>query len=290
MAHFLQAGLQLAEQGISASTKLAYNRSWALFCSRPQLVGRSPAEHILAFIAFLHFEKNLAATTVRSHISALAYQYKMQGQPDHTTDFRVLQALRGLLKQYPQRPDRRDAITERDLELLVLALPTVTYSSYEACLFEAAFRSCFAACLRAGEIENCILDTDIVFLPDDSMSFTLRNTKTAKGKPQRIILPLFSGAAALSPALKSYMRRRPPALSPQAPFFRHADGSPLKKSHIDGVLRRAVAVAGITKRITAHCFRIGGATAAARSGLPADALRKLGRWKSERVMNRYIRP
>ena len=53
------------------------------FCFHPQLADRPRAEHILVCIAFLHFKKGWATTTVTSHVSALAYQFKTSF--DHET-------------------------------------------------------------------------------------------------------------------------------------------------------------------------------------------------------------
>ena len=286
---FLQAGLQLADQGIASATRNMYDRIWREFRGRPPLANHSPADHVIAYIAFLHFERRLSATTVRTYISALAYHHKLAIQPDPTTDFRVTQALRGLLKAYPRHPDTRSPITTDDLELLILALARATYSSYEARLFEAAFRLCFAACLRAGELQECIFDGDVSILSDRAVSVTLHSAKANKGRSERITLGDLPPDSPLVAALQAYMALRPRAANPRTCFFRHANGAPLKKSHFDGVLRRALVTARITKKITAHSFRIGGATRAARSGMSEADLLKLGRWKSKGVMSRYVR-
>jgi hypothetical protein len=47
--------------------------------------------------------------------------------------------------------------------------------------------------------------------------------------------------------------------------------------------------AGITKHITTHSMRIGGASEAAAAGCPSRLIMKQGRWRSEDVKNHYVR-
>jgi hypothetical protein len=47
--------------------------------------------------------------------------------------------------------------------------------------------------------------------------------------------------------------------------------------------------AGITKHITTHSMRIGGASEAAAAGCPGRLIMKQGRWRSEEVKNHYVR-
>jgi hypothetical protein len=48
-------------------------------------------------------------------------------------------------------------------------------------------------------------------------------------------------------------------------------------------------VVGITKHITTHSMRIGGASEASAAGCPGRLIMKQGRWRSEQVKNHYVR-
>jgi hypothetical protein len=47
--------------------------------------------------------------------------------------------------------------------------------------------------------------------------------------------------------------------------------------------------AGVTKHITPHSMRVGGASEAAAAGCPDRLIMKFGRWRSEPVKNGYVR-
>ena len=90
-------------------------------------------------------------------------------------------------------------------------------------------------------------------------------------------------------AMEKYLRRvsQYPAVRAQ-PLFTFRDGSPLTRHSCLKHLRRFLCKAGYAPGdFNTHSFRIGAATSAAHSGLPAHQMKLLGRWKSK-AYRRYI--
>ena len=69
------------------------------------------------------------------------------------------------------------------------------------------------------------------------------------------------------------------------PFFIHQDGSFLTKHDVDALLQGCF---HSQRGISTHSFRIGGATAAAKAGVPAHVIQLLGRWRSD-AFKKYVR-
>lgn len=107
--------------------------------------------HTLAlFIAFLA-EKNYAASTVSSYISALSFPHRLASVPDPTKSEMIRLALRGYSKMNPSR-DTRLPISLPILENIILACEHTKSSLYSKKLTQAMYALAFFAALRVGEI------------------------------------------------------------------------------------------------------------------------------------------
>ncbi len=72
-------------------------------------------------------------------------------------------------------------------------------------------------------------------------------------------------------------------------MFCHIDGQPLTRYQFQAVLRKALQQCGIkADSFGTHSFRIGAATTAALNGVPAEEIKKMGRWRSNAFQS-YIR-
>ena len=70
----------------------------------------------------------------------------------------------------------------------------------------------------------------------------------------------------------------------------HENGAPLSRYQFVAVFRKCLGELGLVAReFSAHSFRIGAATEAARNGLGEDAIKRIGRWESRRFRS-YVRP
>ena len=67
----------------------------------------------------------------------------------------------------------------------------------------------------------------------------------------------------------------------QGPLFRYANKLPVQKTAFAKYLKAIIANTELTsKKISPHCFRIGAATWAAKSGFSSEQIKAMGRWHS----------
>ncbi|KAJ8307155.1 hypothetical protein KUTeg_015239 [Tegillarca granosa] len=111
---------------------------------------------ILKDVTFL--ELGNASSTIRTYISAIAYQCKIKNVNDVTQSFIIKKMLTGL-RHIDKRIDTRMPITLDILENLLKFLPVICFSSYESVMFTALFTLAFSGFVRIGElVANSIRD------------------------------------------------------------------------------------------------------------------------------------
>lgn len=87
-------------------------------------------------------------------------------------------------------------------------------------------------------------------------------------------------------AVSAYMNMRQEGVA----FFAHEDGNHVTRYQFSTIFKRCLTKLGIcASEYGTHSFRIGAATEAARAGLPNEAVRRIGRWRSDCYAG-YIRP
>ena len=109
---------------------------------------------VTLFIAFL-FDHGLAAATITTKLSSIAYYCKLTGIVDCTQNFICQKALSGVRKLAPSQ-DIRFPMTVVILERLILNTGYVTDCHYESLLLKAMLSLSFYALLRPGEVTNSI--------------------------------------------------------------------------------------------------------------------------------------
>ena len=295
---------RLLEKAISQSSHETYSRAIQAFhhflresgSISGSLLPRS-VDEVAKFVAFLSL-RGLAASTIATYLSGLAFYLKLNGMTDYTNNFLVRKLLRGV-KLERKGNDSRLPITLSILTKVLSNLDMVAYSNFESCLFKASFSLAFFAFLRVGEITGgkpsrhalCINDVTFGTLEGlAGMFINLRSSKTdqlGQGKT------LFLARAIGSPLCPVIMMEKYLAGRPLVPgqLFVHFDGSPVTRFQFSRVLNKAVSfIEGLpTNRFTSHSFRIGAATCAAMHGFSNEQIQEWGRWKSSCV-KRYIRP
>ena len=117
----------------------------------------------------------------------------------------------------------------------------------------------------------------------------LRRSKTyQKGKGKVVhVFPI--GGSDLCPikVMQEFLDVRPTL---GGSFLLHEDGTPLSRYQFVTVFRRCMGALGlVAKEFSAHSFRIGAATEAARSGLDDEMVKRIGRWESRRF-RLYVKP
>ena len=176
-------------------------------------------------------------------------------------------------------------------------LPNICYSDFESCLFQSAYFLSYFALLRVSEVvfssylqpDRPLLSGDIELVDDgNTLLITIRISKTnQRGLPTTLRIPKSEDSSfCCVTTIRHYMHLRP---ANAYYFFSHANGTPLTQSQFSAVLAKAVRVLRLPTGIyTSHAFRIGRATDLASKGISSDAIKKLGRWKSDAV-DGYIR-
>ena len=283
---------------LTRSSAASYQRSWALFSDfikQYDIQGNFPISitTLSLFIAFLA-QRGYKPSTISSYVSAIGYMHKIQGIQDPTGAFLIIQLLKSLHKNNPSA-DTRLPIDKQVLDKLIWALPYVSRSRFEICLFASMFALAFHAFLRIGEItkrsikeenlhllqlQNVQFDKDYFVLKFESYkhsqgkAFFLKVTKTKDGSscPLKLLL--------------RYLTLRGDA---GGPLFCQQSGLPILRRDFDEFLRKALVFNKINpKSFKGHSFRIGAATSAAAQGLSENTIKQMGRWKSDAYM-KYIR-
>ena len=93
--------------------------------------------HLVLYIAHC-YRQGLAASTTKTHISALSYTFQIAGYPDLTQHFLVKKQLQGFSKVRPSN-DCRLPITPSILAKIIEALPSVTTSHFTRILLQAMY-------------------------------------------------------------------------------------------------------------------------------------------------------
>jgi hypothetical protein len=193
--------------------------------------------------------------------------------------------------------DDRQPITGEILGVMIRSLSTVTSSSYEALLYEAAFSLAFFGFLRISEFTSTSKhsrEAEMLLISDIkanavNVTISLRHSKSNQfGRPQVIKLSR-SINSQICPvqAVSKFIAVRP---TQARPFLCHFDSNPLTRYEFQAMLKKVKSFTGLAnQRITSHSFRIGAATTAAAKGWSQEAIQSSGRWRNESY-RRYIRP
>lgn len=108
--------------------------------------------HMVLYIAYCYTQR-LAASTTRTHISALSFTFQLGGFEDITQHFLIKKQLQGFTKLNPSS-DSRLPITPSILTKLFAVLPHISNSAFFKSILQAMFLLAFYAFLRVGEMTN----------------------------------------------------------------------------------------------------------------------------------------
>ena len=242
------------------------------------------------------FQRNYAASTANTYVSALGYSHRLAGVHDPTKVFWVIEMLKGYGK-LGSRLDTRMPITLPILRSILQQTPTICGSDYRRYLFTAMCTTAFFGFLRVGEITCCprssaVLQLDqVVRLLDNSgntVGFKLIFKDFKHSYNQRDVSITLHRRSDVCPvqSLLAYLSRRGVT---NGPLFRTEDGRAVLRRHFTEYLSLIFRTCGLDpSKYKGHSFRIGAATLAAESGFSDAQIRLLGRWKSD-AFRKYIR-
>lgn len=239
--------------------------------------------HLVLYIAHC-YKQGLAASTTKTHISALSYTFQIAGYPDLTQHFLVKKQLQGFSKVRPT-VDCRLPIT-----------PPLLLKS----LLQAMYLLAFYAFLRVGEItkttgsnQHYLLRKHLKFVcntqREDYLELTIPHYKHSKNVAT-LNIKQNTAQPALCPlkACQTYLLIRS-HFSIEEPLFSFMDGTPISRKFFTENLKQTLAFCGLdTHQYHSHSFNIGAATTAASSGSSEVQIQQMGRWKSS-AFKKYIR-
>ena len=151
---------QLLEGALSLNTKKVYKHAWnnwwefmaSTFKVRPHVLELPLDPSLVAlFIGYLA-NKELKASTMSTHLSALSYIHKIFNV-DTVTSLPFIQNITRFYHRMSKHSDTRLPITIPLLVQLVTSLPHVCKSAYMITLL-SMYLTAFFACLRIGEITS----------------------------------------------------------------------------------------------------------------------------------------
>ena len=300
MEHLLVDTTKLLSASVPANLQIVYRNAlsaFTIFRRRYNFPDAwpSPVEHVALFISYC-FATGYSPSTIATYVSGISFYHKIHNLEDPTAVFIVKKLLEGF-RRTRQRRDVRAPITVAILQKVCSVLPDICFSTYESCLFKAAYLVAYFGLLRVSEIvftnqinaNRPLLYSDVqVTDGSQAVLISIRVSKTKQsGAPTILRIPR-SGNPSLCcvTAVQNYLHLRP--CHPQY-FFSHMNGSPLTRSQFTGVLAKAIRCLGLPIQVyTSHSFRIGRASDLASKGLSNETIKQLGRWKSDAV-ERYIR-
>lgn len=283
---------ELVEASISENTNKVYKQGiQAFFKYRVdkslQQLWLPPIDHVINFIAYM-YERNCAFSTVKCYLSGLSFFINIHGWTNPVESFLIKKLLSGY-KRSTLTSDIRRPITLQMLLSIIDTLPQVTYSTYEAMLFQCAYLLAFFALLRVSEVVS--LQSDCVQLLQDQVIILIKNSKTDQlyqGSSVKVLK--HSQSQILFSLLHKFLVVRHSVRSNK--FFVHYNSKPLTQYQFSSMLNRCLSFlnmptsSGVYK---SHSFRIGGATHLYLSGVNESEIKIMGRWNSSAYKS-YIRP
>ena len=254
------------------------------------------SEHIVALYATHLHHIGLKHSTIRTHLSAIAFYHKINSFPDPTKSFIINKLLTAYQRHDKPQPTRRPITSDLLLRIL-RCISATTLPSYHKFLFRALFSVMYFAALRVSEVthsfsNNHNLTSEQVKVihkgPRALIRIEFSSYKHSQGCPTPVVVHPTSSAGCPVELYMQYMTVRPS--SNNAPAFCLQDSSPLSRPIVVETLRTLLLQLGFnSEEYNTHSFRIGRATDMSREGFSNTQIATLGRWKSNAFLQ-YIKP
>ena len=249
------------------------------------------SSHITLYLSYLFHHKNLAPTTLRSHLSGIAFYVKLLTKQDLTKDVKIQYLLKAFEKTYSSSLIRKpiDHVILHQL----LAHVSKTYKSvYYKHAFYILYTLMYRLALRVSEIAdysksfNHSLQYDNFHFDSHKNLLRLRlsSFKHSKAASPDYVIPCNSSFAF---HINEFLNLRGRS---NAPVFIHKSGLPFSRTFITNNLRVDLTQIGLNaKHFNTHSFRIGRCTDLASFGYSDQQITLIGRWSSN-AFRKYIKP
>jgi len=231
----------------------------------------------------------LRPSSLRVHLSAIAYAHKLKGLPNPAEHEAVVGVLGGIIRQLGMAADQKKPILLDDLNRMVRTLPDSLTGLRDRAILVIGFSGGF----RRSELV-ALTCADVEFKPGE-VTIRLRRSKTdQEGKGLVKHLPI--NAYALLCPVTTLMRWMEAAHLRSGPVFRRVDRwgkvgkKPMDSSHVARLVKSAAEAAGLDpQRVSGHSLRAGFVTQAALDREPEWAIQSVTGHKDVRVLRQYIR-
>ena len=152
----LQAQLQKdVILSLASSSQESYKAIWSGFkkfmsSTLNKATYSATPNDVALFVVSLH-NRRIRSTTIRTHLSAIAFYFKNKGYASPTTSFHIEKLLVAYAKTDPP-PAVRNPITLNILKDLLVSLNFVIHNQEERCLLKALFTVMYYGLLRISEV------------------------------------------------------------------------------------------------------------------------------------------
>lgn len=240
-------------------------------------------------------EKGYAASTLITHMSAVAFIHKINNMKDPTASFLIQKCLQGVKNLRPSQ-DARLPITIPILRKLVSSIGTIGSTRWEKLMFKSMFLLAFYAFLRVGEMTASkgdgkhTLQIDNLSLVGNGgtagLSITFQSFKHGKKPASILIERQVNELNCPVQAWRDYVAVRG---RKAGCLFIKPNGEPVSRNEFSSKLALALKACQLSSELyKSHSFRIGAATYCAGKGFNDAKIRALGRWNSDAFV-KYIR-
>lgn len=260
--------------------------------------GLLPASSVSVMRYLAAFGAQLSASTLRTHLAALAQWHQQRGFVDPTKTAQVRDTLRGIQALHPQPVKQAPALQLKVLEASIEGLSADVHSALPALRLRAARDQAlillgFWRAFRGDEL--CRLQAEHVRIEaGEGMQLFLPSSKTDRdNRGRNLTMPALKRLCPVQ-ATEQWL-----LLSgiEQGPLFRgidrwgHLNEQPLNANSVSRLLRRALLRSGVeAEGYSAHSLRRGFATWASRNQWSSEALMAYVGWRDVQSAARYIEP
>ena len=283
---------------LSLGARQLYTKNWNLFQTFTRKTLKSPSlpasQHTVAmYVTHLH-HSNLRSTTIRTHLSSVAFFHKINGYPSPTESFIVKKLLSGYSKN-ESTIIKRKPINLKLLNKITEKISDLQTTKYEKTMYRALFSIMYHAALRISEVAKSKTSTHTLLVHQlllkikkhNYIKIKLPSHKHSKTKPAPIILKPTDNNTCPIRHYNKYLQIRPKSTKYA---FCHQNSEPIKRKQVSSMLRTIISLLGYnSKQYNTHSFRIGKATDMAVQGYTPTQISLLGRWNSTAYL-KYIKP
>ena len=268
-----------------------YHRAWVVFNKHLDLYHKDLEDiaemDMMEFITFLSLGQ-LAPSTISSYVSRVHHHLRIRNLPTFEDNFLLKLVLKGVSNSN-QQTDVCLPISLDILQKMIVALPMVASSPYEASLYAAVLSVGFFGLSCPGEMvlsEHALLATNM-YISSTKVVCLLPTSKAHKGPfPQSVYLYKQPNVACQVTAFVQYAKVRPPK---GGQFFIKVDGNPINRGDLDNILHRLSELLHLPhQHFKSHSLRIGRSSHLHLSGVPVQKIKEIGRWSSN-VLKKYIK-